>query len=199
MERRYPKTYNCYLKRFRDMLLQRRSGWYQKAKDRLPFYIMFAIGDYTFAPWKVVWTRVGTDITGAVVGQKRIHGQLKPVMPADTSVLVGFNQLKEAHYFCAVLNSAPWRFVIISTAVHGTGGFGSPNVLQKARIPKYDSADPVHRGLAKASKEAHEATAEGDKSHLAEIEERIDALAAELWGLTDAELAEIHKSLKELL
>ncbi|RLF25042.1 MAG: SAM-dependent DNA methyltransferase [Thermoplasmata archaeon] len=199
MERRYPKTYNCYLKRFRDMLLQRRSGWYQKAKDRLPFYIMFAIGDYTFAPWKVVWTRVGTDITGAVVGQKRIHGQLKPVMPADTSVLVGFNQLKEAHYFCAVLNSAPWRFVIISTAVHGTGGFGSPNVLQKARIPKYDSADPVHRGLAKASKEAHEATAEGDKSHLAEIEERIDALAAELWDLTDAELAEIHKSLQELL
>ncbi|MCD6128262.1 SAM-dependent DNA methyltransferase, partial [Candidatus Bipolaricaulota bacterium] len=142
---RYPYTY-AYLKRFESALLKRRDSVLQRAmKTGTPFYAMAAISDYTFAPWKVVWTRVGTDITGAVVGQRECVGKLKPVIPAETAVLVAFDELEEAHYFCAVLNSAPWRFVIVSTAVHGTGGFGSPNVLRKARIPKYDPADPVHQ------------------------------------------------------
>ena len=38
----------------------------------------------------------------------------------------------------------------------------------------------------------------GDPSGLREIEAEIDQLAAELWGLTQAELAEIQKSLAEL-
>ena len=62
----------------------------------------------------------------------------------------------------------------------------------------YDPTDPVHRALAEASKEAHEAAAQGDEAHLREIEEKVDTLAAKLWGLTDKELAEIHRSLAEL-
>jgi len=161
--------------------------------------MMFAVGDYTFAPWKVVWTRVGTDITGAVVGQRECVKHLKPVMPAETAVLVAFDELGEAHYFCAVLNSIPWRFVIVSTAVHGTGGFGSPNVLKKARIPKYNPVDPVHQALAEASQEAHQAAAKGDESRLRAIEGQIDSLAARLWDLTPTELAEIRRGFGDVL
>ena len=39
MQRDFPKAY-AYFHLFKDVLLKRRSGWYQKAKDRLPFYIM---------------------------------------------------------------------------------------------------------------------------------------------------------------
>ena len=45
---------------------------------------------------------------------------------------------------------------------------------------------------------AHEATAAADTAAVKEIEEEIDELAAELWGLTPQELADIKRSLAEL-
>jgi len=64
--------------------------------------------------------------------------------------------------------------------------------------PMYTLNDPVHRALAKTSKEAHEAAAQGNAARLREIEEQIDTIAARLWALTDKELAEIHRSLAKL-
>jgi hypothetical protein len=52
--------------------------------------------------------------------------------------------------------------------------------------------------LATPSIEAHEATSAGDQRRVKEIEEEIDLLAAELWGLTEEELADIRRSLEEL-
>jgi hypothetical protein len=46
--------------------------------------------------------------------------------------------------------------------------------------------------------EAHEATAAGDGERVKEMEEEIDLLAAELWGLTPQELGDIRRSLEEL-
>ncbi|HJX37474.1 MAG TPA: N-6 DNA methylase, partial [Anaerolineae bacterium] len=127
----YPNTHK-YLKQFEAQLRQR-SGYKRYFDESDPFYSMFDVGDYTFAAYKVVWTRVARDIAGAVVGPADVEGVGKPVVPAETAVLVPFDEESQAHYFCAALNSSPWRFVIVSTAVRGTGGFGSPNVLQKAR------------------------------------------------------------------
>jgi hypothetical protein len=60
--------------------------------------------------------------------------------------------------------------------------------------------------LAALSQQAHAATAAGDPSaaprastaRVREIEAEIDRLAAELWGLTEAEVREIQESLEEL-
>jgi hypothetical protein len=46
---------------------------------------------------------------------------------------------------------------------------------------------------------AHEATKKGDTVKIATIEAEIDRQAAQLWGLTDAGLADIQRSLKELM
>ena len=116
----------------------------------------------------------------------------------ETAVQVAFDTTQEAHYFCAVLNSSPWRFVIVSTAVHGTGGFGSPNVLTKARIPRFKPADGVHRELVGLSENAHRATTGCDLASVREMEKRIDELAAQMWGLSPAELKEIQISLQDL-
>jgi len=56
-------------------------------------------------------------------------------------------------------------------------------------LSQHGPANQAHRTLA---------TVQGNETHLREIEERIDALAAQLWGLTDKELTEIHRSLSEL-
>jgi SAM-dependent methyltransferase len=198
MSLQYPKTY-AYLKRFEDILARRQSQAVRRLAERGAFYSIFAVGEYTFAPYKVAWTRVAKDIAGAVVGQARVHGVEVPVVPAETAVLVPFEEEGEAHYFCAALNSMAWRFVIVSTAVHGTGGFGSPNVLDKARIPRYQRENKVHVRLATLSRDAHQAAASGDGARLQRVEGEIDELAAQLWSLAPRELSEIKEGLTDLL
>lgn len=198
MQKDYPWTY-AYLKRFEEVLHARADAMVKSALRRgASFYFYGAVGPYTFAPWKVVWTRVANDITAAVVGHANVAGEHKPVVPIETATLVDFTDFTEAHYFCAVVNSCPWRLVIVSTAVHGTGGFGSPNVLEKARIPRFDPGNPVHGRLAELSKEAHAAAAKGDAQGLRAIEAEIDQQAAQVWGLRAEELRAVQESLSEL-
>ncbi|WP_456332909.1 Eco57I restriction-modification methylase domain-containing protein [Fervidibacter sacchari] len=189
----FPRTYG-YLKRFRDILLGRRSGWYQKAKDRLPFYIMFAISDYTFAPWKVVWPWISKGIRAAVIGL--FEG--KPVVPEHNAFLVACDALEDAFYICALLNSSPGDFAIRSFFSTGGGGIGSPVVLDHIRIPRFDPKNPVHLHLAKLSELAHKVAKISDEKQLQKIETEIDLWAAKLWGLSDEELREIQESLAEL-
>jgi SAM-dependent methyltransferase len=193
----YPRCYG-YLAKFHKVLENRPA--YKKYLQPFgePWYSLYDVKNYTFAPWKVVWTRVANDIAAAVVGHANVAGEHKPVVPIETATLVDFTDFTEAYYFCAVVNSCPWRLVIVSTAVHGTGGFGSPNVLEKARIPRFDRKNPVHLRLAELSKQAHEAAKVGDEMRLREIEAEIDRQAAKLWGLSDDELREIQQSLREL-
>ncbi|PWH17966.1 MAG: hypothetical protein DDG59_07045, partial [Anaerolineae bacterium] len=62
LQTRYPCTYG-YLKRFERVLRERaafkryftRPERRGRAVETGPFYSMFDVGDYTFAPWKVVW------------------------------------------------------------------------------------------------------------------------------------------------
>jgi hypothetical protein len=48
------------------------------------------------------------------------------------------------------------------------------------------------------SQRAHELAAAGDKKGLKAVEDEVDRAAAELWGITAEELAEIRRSLEEL-
>jgi SAM-dependent methyltransferase len=196
MQLNYPKTWS-YLKQF-EPSLRERAAYIRYFNKNNPFYSMFDISDYTFAPQKVVWTRVDNDIKGAVVGQGEVAGTSKVIVPIETAVLVAFDTKQEAHYFCAVLNSSPWRFVITSTSVHGTGGFGSPNVLEKARIPKFDPKNSLHLSLANLSEQAHELAAVNKEKELSIVENEINQKSSELWGLTIEELAEIQESMAEI-
>jgi hypothetical protein len=193
---RFSKTY-AYLKHFEDVL-RTRSGYKRYFRETDPFYSIFNIGNYTFSPYKVVWTRVAADIKGAVANVANVLNSQKPIVPIETAVFVTFDTDQEAHYFCAVLNSSPWRFVINSSSVHGTGGFGSPNVLDKARIPQFDPNNQAHLRLSALSQQAHEATAIEGTAQVQAIEAEIDHLAAQLWELTSVELQDIQASLEEL-
>jgi hypothetical protein len=198
LQTRYPRTYG-YLKRFEPVLRQRAAfKRYFTRKERGgkvietgPFYSMFDVGDYTFAPWKVVWRYIAADFIVAVVGP---HDDI-PVIPNEKLMLVACDFAEEAYFLCAVLGSSPVRF--------GVRGFFvqtqiAPHVIQRFRIPRYDATDAVHRRLAALSEGAHAAAARDDARTLHELEAEIDREAARLWGLSDAELREIQRSLQEL-
>jgi hypothetical protein len=198
LQARYPRTYG-YLKRFEPVLRQRaafkryftrpeRGG---RVTETGPFYSMFGVGDYTFAPWKVVWREQSSTLTASVVGPQ---GN-KPMVPDHKLMLVDCKRAEEAHFVCACLNSSVGQMVAISYAVEIQM---NPHLLEHIRIPRFDPQDAVHCRLAKLSQAAHEAAKAGDEKRLRQIEAEIDRQAARLWGLSQDELREIQASLHEL-
>ena len=186
MQLHYPKTWS-YLKQF-EAVLRSRAAYKRYFRENAPFYSMFDVGDYTFAPYKVVWARIASSIEASVIERN--------VVPQETLSIVVTKTTEEAHYLSAMLNCSPFNFAVVSYSQTGGKSFGSPHIIENIRIPKFDSQNPVHLRLAQLSEKAHE-LARTNKA-LSEVEEEIDRPAAELWGLADEELAEIKRSLAEV-
>jgi hypothetical protein len=195
MRLRFPKAYS-YLKRVRPVLEQRRDAVLIRSGESIPFYSIGAVADYTFAPHKVVWRYIATDLMCAVVSRPR-HGVLGHgvVIPDHRLMTVQVRSADEAHYLCAVLNSSAARFVVRAYAI---GTQISTHVLDHVAVANYQATEPRQRQLGRLSRQAHEATLAADTARVKEIEEEIDQLAAELWGLTPQELSDIKRSLEEL-
>lgn len=192
MKTDYPKTY-LYLKRF-EAVLRERAAYKRYFRSDAPFYSMFDVGDYTFAPYKVVWTRIAK-IEAAVVNT--LDG--KYIIPQETITLVACNSKEEAHYIASLINSSIFQYGATSYSQAGGKSMGSMHVLENIRIPKFDPTNKIHQELAGLSQNAHQAAKIGGEVGLKEIEQRIDKLAAQIWGLAAKELEEIAISLEELL
>jgi len=195
MKNKYPKTY-LYLKRFEKVLRERKSrGVTDMIKNGAPFYTMFSVGDYTFAPYKVVWPNIASKITSAVISIK----DAKPIIPQHIVTLVACESLNEVHYICALMNSTLVNFALQAYSMKGGKSFGDPHLLENVRIPKFDPNNKLHLRLSELSQRAHELAKNGEENGLKEVEEEIDEVSAEIWGLTEGELKDIKLSLEELM
>jgi SAM-dependent methyltransferase len=192
MEAQYPRTL-AYLSTFRAVLAARKSQAVRRLATEA-FYAMFAVGEYTFAPYKVVWPRIARGICAAVAGP--VNGS--PLIPQETVSLVACEAADEAHYVCALLNSSPFDFAVRSYSQEGGKGFGSPQVLKNVAVPAYDDGSAVHRQLGALSVRAHALTVGHATGSLVEVEREIDQLAAQVWGLSSTELEAIQRALKDV-
>jgi len=186
----HPKAY-AFLSKFEDVL-RARSG-YQRYFDPEsdPFYAMYNIGSYTFARHKLVWREQAAVMTAAVVSthEDRI------VIPDHKLTVSACGTAEEAHYVCACLNNSVTRFLVKSYAMETSI---STHVFRYVGIPEFDGDSDVHASLSGLSQKAHQATRAGAAEQLPQMEVEIDRVAAELWGLTDAELKDIQDSLADL-
>jgi hypothetical protein len=189
MQVRFPKTY-AYLKEF-EKPLRERSGFKQFFDVKTaPFYSIYNVGPYTFSPYKVCWREVASDIHAAVC----VPTSEKVVTFDHTLVGVSCQSPEEANFICALLNSAPASFVVRGyVTLHP-----SPSILKYIKIPRFDPKEKLHIQLAESSGACRAATAVGNDSALESLETANNALAAKLWGLSDAELKEIESSLADL-
>lgn len=191
LRRQCPRTYD-YLKRFEPWLLQRAA--YRRYQQQGPFYSMYDIDHYTLAPVKVVWRRMDRRINAAVVEPWEDPWLgARPIVPQETCVLIACACTEEAHYLCALLNSAVVGFLVVSHHVRGGKGFGTPGMLDVLRLRRFDPTTPDHAQLATLSREAHSAATGGQK--LQQIQEQIDALAGSLWELEESDLAILRREL----
>jgi len=186
----YPQTY-LYLDRFK-RILENRTGYLKYLKNE-PSYSLYDIKKYTFAPYKVVWTRIAK-IEAAVIST--LEG--KSIIPQETITVVPLDNEKEAYYIAGLINSTVFQYATISYSQAGGKSMGSMHVLQNIRIPKFDSKNNLHLRLAELSEQAREFTSQGKQDEVKRIEKEIDELAGQIWGLTREELKEIKNSLEEL-
>ncbi len=110
-----PRTYD-YLESHREKLEARSSSWLDKG----PFYNVFGLGEYTWSEYKVAWCRLGFKPHFAVVSTVEDDdlGE-KQVVPGDHFMFVATDGRDEAHFLCALLNSAPYQRSLKHVAAEG--------------------------------------------------------------------------------
>jgi type I restriction-modification system DNA methylase subunit len=195
---KWPLTYD-YLSNYKNEL-ENRSIHKLWGKGN-PFYSIYDIGTYTFAPYKVVWK----NITGAITGKaasfacaviEPING--KPAIPNVKLMLVETKTSEEAYYIAGILNSVIARSIIASYTYETVI---STNIIDIIKIPKFDPNNNLHNKIAELSKRAHElakciySNNKPDdckninaKEELKKVEDEIDLAVAELYGITKEEL-----------
>jgi len=180
LESDYPHTYR-YLRRF-DQLLRERAAWRRfftvkrggEPVEKAPFYSMFAVGAYTFAPFKVAWPRMASGLAAAVLEPR----DSKPALPQETITFVPCSSRREAHYVCGMINSKPVNHAARAYSQVGGKGFASPHILKYIRIPAYEPGNPLHEQIADLSMKAHAQAPEDGK-----LQEEADRRAAEVFGV----------------
>jgi type II restriction/modification system DNA methylase subunit YeeA len=199
---KFPNTYD-YLNHFKKEL-EKRSIHKLWGKNN-PFYTVYDIGEYTFAPYKVVWKTIAGAITGKAVSFAcavitPING--KPVITDHSTILISTDDLNEAYYIAGFLNSLLSRTIIASYSYELRQ---ETHIVDFIKIPKFDPQDKTHNKIAELSKRAHElASIKHSKPPAAErynyiekelekVEGEIDLAVAELFGLSLEDLREFEK------
>ncbi|MEL9941011.1 MAG: N-6 DNA methylase [Ignisphaera sp.] len=196
---KFPQTYD-YLNMYKREL-EGRSVHKLWGKGN-PFYSVYDIGSYTFAPYKVVWKEVSARMQAggfhvAVVEpvESRYLGK-KVVIPDHTVILIPLYDRDEAYYIAGILNST----IATVYGVYMVGG-----MLENMRIPKFDKCNPNHQKIVELSMRAHELAREiyekgrrGLEGELRKVEEELDVAVAKLFGMNETELRELKKLLAVL-
>jgi len=195
MKLNLPKTY-AYFRQFKEILENRKSSFVQKIMERSAFYAMYGIDKQILFDYKVCWQRASASMKAVVISHftDLATNLSKPVIPADTTSYVAFQDETEAHYFCAVINSLLAGTAIRSFSEPGRG-FGAPSILENIAIPKFESQVQLHNQLANLSRQAHSLAGKGED--IASVETEIDKATAKLWGISENEMRELKKSLTE--
>ncbi len=192
----FPKTYG-YLKGFEDAIRKRSSRVVRQLMEKGPFYSMYAVGKYTFSPYKVVWNQFGTKLKACVISSVNDEFlEEKQVLPEHHLGFITTEDENEAHFICAVLNSS-----VVDLVIRNVSGspinFGTPKIVENTiRIPRFDANNENHSKLAELSEKAHEIAPKEEAAELREVEEEIDRQVARLFGLNEEEMGDVKEALR---
>ncbi len=185
-----PNLYSYFnIPAFRERL-EVRAGYVKYLKPHgEPFYALYDIKNYTESSWKVVIREQASGLVSAVVGPLN----QKIVIPDHKLSLVACENAAEAHYLCALLNSAPAKYLI-----HGSGINTqiSVSTIKNSNIKRYDSSKSLHQDLFKISKQFHKVSQIGDNNTLDKLEDQLDKLAVRYWKLQPVDLQHIRNVIK---
>ena len=153
---------------------------------------MYNVGPYTMAEWKALWPEVGHSVRASVSGPSAVE-KVKPSLPDHTIVAVSCGSESEAYFIAALLNSSPVYVAVAAYIVLHP----SPHIMKNIAIPQFKKSNGTYTRLVELSRQRHAVATQNDVDKLAELEAEIDEVAAQIWGITDAELKAIRKALPD--
>lgn len=190
MKVKFPKAY-AYFKAFEKELRSRKE--YQRWGGKAPFYELYRIGPYTFAPYKVVFKDLTNFFQCAVVPP---HPKI--VIPDYTLRMIPFDELDEAYFVAGLLNSRAATLALHATSTGVQTQRYHASDVEKILIPSYERSNRLHRDICEASRNCHTFAAAENFRELGQWERNLDRLSCQVWEISDSELESIAEELTRI-
>ena len=118
-----------------------------------PFYAVYNVGSYTFAPYKVIWAEQSGIFEAAVAaaGEVPLLDQ-RPYVPDHKIFFVEFQEAAPAYFLCGLLASSRVKEFVESHNISIQVG----DIFKHMSLPAFDRTQPAHRRLAKLVERAHQ-------------------------------------------
>ncbi len=159
-------------------------GW-EKQYHEASYYAAQRIGDYTFAPFKVVWRYISREFTTAVVEPGFIGTRILPVMPHEKLMLVGFDDPVAAYFLGGMLAATQVKQLVESRMI---GTQIAPSIINEIAIPEFDAQNELHLRISSTCARAQVATKAHDDDSIQECQREIDDAVAEALGAVLAQV-----------
>ena len=145
-----PKT-KSYLKAYERWL--RKRSTLSTRMTNAPFYVVYNVGSYTFAPYKVIWAEQSGTFEAAVAaaGEVPLFGQ-RPYVSDHKIFFVEFQKADPAHYLCGLLASSLVKEFVESHNISIQVG----NIFKHMSLPSFDRTKHSHKRLAQLVERAHQ-------------------------------------------
>ena len=139
-----------FFSHYRD-LLEQRSTW-RLRQSKYPYYVIYNVGDYTFAPCKVIWAEMSRSFKSAVITKQDVPLLGKRVVIPDHKIYYAdFHDKDTAYYVCGLLNS---RLVGEYVSSH-TIQIQVSNIFKHLNLPEFAASNKDHLALSRLCKSGH--------------------------------------------
>lgn len=135
------------------VLLENRSTYKRQMRSQgASMQDVYNVGEYTFAPWKVVWPEMSSKFYAAVAGSATVPvaGE-RPYVPDHKVYFCSFDNKEVAYYLCGLLNTVSVCEWIESHNISIQVG----DIFKHLDLPEYDYSNKLHRQLSLLSEKAH--------------------------------------------
>jgi hypothetical protein len=198
LKQKYPLTFD-YFSRF-EKELKKRSGYRQLHKSRAEFYVVGNTGNYTLAPYKVVFKELTDIFQCAVVGPAKIDAfDKRPTVPDHKLLFVTCEAEDEAYFLAGLLNSIPVRAALYSASVGVQTQSYYPTDISRVILPTFDVENKAHCRIAKISRQCHEEAARTPNHAVSmALEKELALCVAPLWNMSNMESLLLFDYYKEI-
>ncbi|MCM1222647.1 MAG: N-6 DNA methylase [Lachnospiraceae bacterium] len=182
-----PKT-SDWLNYYHDELLASRvqNGKFFN-KNTQPYYRLDNVGEYTYAPYKVLWKEQTGSMSAVVVGSylesipnadENLFREDKTIVVDSKVLMLGLDNPSEAYYVCGIMNAEDVVKVIDGYAISTNRGV---DVLKYLAIPKFEKDNKLHQDIASLSKKIHLQFKANEIEEIDKLERELNALVRNLF------------------
>lgn len=152
-----------------------------------PYYRLDNVGEYTYAPYKVLWKEQTGSMSAVVVGSyfesvpnadRNLFHKDKTIVVDSKVLMLGLDDFDEANYVCGILNSKDVVDVIDGYAISTNRGV---DVLKYLAIPKYNPSNDNHKSISKFSKNIHTQMRKPTPGEIEQLEKELNVEVRKLF------------------